>query len=60
MLEVTVISRSDKPSFQISEGLSHWEIQREVARRFQFATQAPFASSDWPMPHSWLAVKVVS
>ena len=59
MFKIIVLSAVDCPSFLLDSSLSRFQIAREVARRFGYATMAPFASGGFGMPHSWLAVDPV-
>lgn len=56
MFKIIVLSAVDRPSFLLDSTFSTSQIAEEVARRFGYATMAPFASSSFGMPHSWLAV----
>ena len=56
MFKIVVISAIGQPTFLIDSALSRAQICREVARRFGYTMLAPFASSSFAMPHSWVAV----
>ncbi len=56
MFKIIVLSAVDRPSFLLDSSLSRFQIAREVARRFGYATMAPFSQAGFGMPHSWLAV----
>ncbi|MDZ4837428.1 MAG: hypothetical protein SGJ27_26885 [Candidatus Melainabacteria bacterium] len=56
MFKIIVLSAFDRPSFLLDSSLSNFQIAREVARRFGYATMAPFSDGCFGMPHSWLAV----
>ncbi len=59
MFKIIVLSAVGSPSFLLDSSLSRFQIAREVARRFGYATMAPFASATCALPHSWLAVDPV-
>lgn len=56
MFKIIVMSADGAPSFLLNASLNRFQIAREVARRFGYATMAPFASSACALPHSWMAV----
>lgn len=56
MFKIIVISALGSPSFLIDSDRNRFEIADEVARRFGYATLAPFAGGGFALPHSWLAV----
>jgi len=59
MFKIIVMSAEGCPSFLLDSSLDRFQIAREVARRFGYATMAPFASSSCALPHSWMAVDPV-
>lgn len=56
MFKIIVMSADGAPSFLLDASLNRFQIAREVARRFGYATMAPFASPACALPHSWMAV----
>jgi len=57
MFKIIVLSEAGRPSFLLDKSLTRFQIAREVARRFGYATIAPFTQSGFALPHSWLAVE---
>jgi len=60
MIEITVVTAPNRPTFRVADSLSNQQISNEVARRFgPYHAERPFADPNvCGMPHSWTGKKV--